>query len=78
MTWRTTLYFVPMLMTTALLSSFNEPTAQTACRNYKVNVPILQVRKDPKVPGVYVTALTNGETACVSDAPLVGGCPHTR
>lgn len=46
--------------------------AQTACTNYSVSVPILQVRKDANTPGVYVTTLQQGDIACISDAPQVG------
>jgi hypothetical protein len=60
------------VMAAAVLSGGREPAAQAACRPYKVNVPILQVRKDPKTAGVYVGALTSAETACVTNAPLVG------
>ena len=46
--------------------------AQTACRNYSVDVPVLQVLKDPNVPNGYVSALQQGDVACLSDDALVG------
>jgi hypothetical protein len=46
--------------------------AQTACKPFKVNVPILQVRKFADKPGVYLTALQKGEIACIGTQPTVG------
>jgi hypothetical protein len=57
----------------AMASLSADPSrAQTACKPHKVNAPILQVRKDAKIPGAYVSALQKGEIACVTDAPTVG------
>ena len=55
-----------------VLSGPDVSQAQTACKPYTVNAPILQVRKDADTPGVYVTALQEGDTVCVSDEPTVG------
>jgi hypothetical protein len=61
-----------LVVAAAVVSGGKEPGAQAACKPYKVNVPLLHVRKDPKKAGAYVGALSSGETACVSDAPHVG------
>ncbi len=55
-----------------MLSANPATQAQTACKPYLVDAPILQVRKDANTPGVYVTTLQQGEIACVSNAPQVG------
>lgn len=47
-------------------------SAQTSCKPHSVNVAVLQVLQDPDKPGVYVSALQQGDIACISDAPLVG------
>jgi len=56
---------------TMLLNAGN-PKAQTDCKLYTVNAPVLQVLKDANTLNVYVTALIQGDTVCVSDAPEVG------
>lgn len=58
---------MPLVAVGFLLSASEEPSAQPSCRRYKVNVPLLHVRKDPEAPGSYMSALSEGEEVCVSD-----------
>lgn len=46
--------------------------AQDACTPFKVNVAVLQVLEDPGTPGAYISALQQGDVACVSDDPRMG------
>lgn len=64
--------FVVLVAAATLLLNAGNPKAQADCKLYTVNAPVLQVRKDSDTPGVYVTALIQGDTVCVSDAPEVG------
>lgn len=58
-----------------LVAAFYAPVhaaAQTACTPHSVNVAVLQVLKEPDQPGVYVSALQQGDIACISDQTRVG------
>lgn len=67
--------FVCLLVCTIAvwLASGGAPEAQTAaCRRYKVNVPLLHVRKDPDQPGNYLGAMIQDEVACVAEGQMRG------
>jgi len=46
--------------------------AQTSCKLYKVNAPILDVRKDAKKPGGYIDVLEGDNIVCISREQKVG------
>jgi hypothetical protein len=60
------------LIVTAQLAGTGQIRAQADCKPHKVTAPLLQVRKDAKTPGVYVTTLQDSDIACISNAPPVG------
>jgi hypothetical protein len=56
----------------AWLAMGSAPEAQAACRRYKVNVPLLHVRKDADAPGNYLGAMIQDEVACVAEGQTKG------
>ena len=65
-------YLTIPLAAVVICATVSAIQAQTPCKPFMVNAPVLQVRKDANTPGAYVTALQKGDIACVSDAPRVG------
>lgn len=65
-------FHVVLACAVAGLLGAHSAQAQTACTPHSVNVAVLQVLEDAAVPGVYVSALQQGDIACVSNDARIG------